>query len=256
MNINSLRELVRKPVSEHSSKPCKKGDKRAKCRRKKQSYYSPFPILFPSSMGTPRTFTPGSADGNGGEMGGGSNGGEMGGGEMGEEERVPLSVRPSRARVLHEMKKSLGLLENSPNAPNPSWGGFSIPQFGMTKMRKGGPTIGGPGFTYNVDGEEDGKGGIYDLRKSPGIGFRTEYAWRIWDAAIDVMMRDKTLTKRQVVLQAMQRAGVHHGQIDPAELRLVDMGVEWYLTDPNQTAASRGIGGTNSGGTLAGRSAP
>jgi len=226
---------------------------RRKKKKKREDEYSPFPMLFPSSMGTPRGYQAGTADMGGSQMGPGG----------GQESTVP--VRPSRARVMHELKRSMGLLEFASHSwgsaqgtsMDPSYGGYSVPQLGMVKMRKGGPTIGGPGFQYNVDGEEDGKGGRYDFKKSPGLGFRTESAWRVWNAAIEIMERNPTGTKVQILMQALGRAGVHRGQIDPSELRLVEMGIEWYLTDQGSLAARRsGSLGPNSGGSLAGPGAP
>ena len=102
-------------------------------------------------------------------------------------------------------------------------------------MRGGGPTIGGPGFHHDAEF----KGGRYDLRKSPGLSFRTEPAWRIWDRALDIMAKYKTLPKHSVLLRAMAKAGVHRGQIDPSELRLIEMGIEWYLSDSGSLAAQR-----------------
>jgi len=227
-------------------------------KRKKEPYYSPFPVGFPSQMTTPRGYQAGSGDVGGSQMG------------PGKGESV-TKVRPSRARVMHELKRSMGLMEFSSHSwgtssganVNPSWGGYSVPQLGQVKMRKGGPTIGGPGFQYNVDGEEDRKGGRYDFQKSPGLGFRTEAAWRVWLAALEVMERDPTGTKVQILVKALGRAGVFRGQIDPSELRLVEMGIEWYLTDTGALAAKRGGGmapysggPTDSGGSLAGAGAP
>lgn len=286
MNVEALRGVL-----EGKSKPCRKGDKRAKCRKRKRrlSYYSPFAILFPSKMGTPRSYTPGSANGDSGNGGGnGGNGGGMGGaggGGMGNggggaaggggmaAAKEAIQVRPSRARVFHEMKKSMGLVEYfAPNnwggtphgtSVNPSWGGYSIPQLGMVKMRQGGPTIGGPGFQNNVDGERDGEGGRYDYLNSPGLGFRTEAGWRIWRAALEVMQRDARGTKQQIMMKALERAGVFRGQVDTSEMRLVEMGIEWYLSDTGALAAKRdgssppGSGGhTDAGRTLPGRGAP
>lgn len=127
----------------------------------------------------------------------------------------------------------MGLVEYFANhswssSPNPAWGGYSVPNFGSVKMRSGGPTIGGPGFYHDAEF----KGGKYDLKKSPGLAFRTEPAWRIWDKAIEIMSRHKNMPKHSVLLRAMAKAGVHRGQMDPSELRLIEMGIEWYLSDP------------------------
>jgi len=260
VNFTALKDALG-ALSEGDSKPCRKGDKREKCRKRQWKYT--FPMLFPSRMGTPRSFKAGSAsDGSssGAAMGGGMNGG---GAPMGDSRGVPLT----RLRVLHELKKSMGLLEffsnhSSSSTPNPAWGGYSVPNLGMVKIRGGGPTIGGPGFEHNVDGEDDGAGGVYDFKKSPGLGFRSESAWRVWDAVIDLIDKDRTLPKHSILLRAMAKSGIHPGQIDPAELRLIEMGIEWYLTDPGSLAAKRagsslpGGGKTDRGGSLSGAGAP
>ena len=236
-------------------KACMPGDK--KCKKKKKSWRPVFPILHPSRMGTPRTYSPGSANGAIGMPDGGSDGGG-GAAPAGE------GIKPSKAKVLHEMKRSMGLVEFFSNhswgsQPNPAWGGYSVPSFGMVAMRGGGPTIGGPGFHH----DSEFKGGRYNLRKSPGLGFRTETAWKIWDKALEVIEKYKTLPKHAVLMRAMASAGIHRGQLDPSELRLLEMGIEWYLTDPGSLAAKRAPGGlgpgggpVDGGGTLGGSGAP
>lgn len=241
--------LTRAISKASSTKACLPGDK--KCQKKKKSWRTTFPILFPSKMGTPRTYRPGSANDSIG---------------LPADAGAPKSegVRPTKVKVLHEMRKSMGLVEFFSNhswstSPNPAWGGYSVPNFGSVSMRGGGPTIGGPGFHHDAEF----KGGRYDLRKSPGLGFRTEAAWRVWEKVLEIVEKYKTLPKHAVLLRAMARAGVHRGQIDPSELRLLEMGIEWYLTDPGSLAAKRGDGGLgpgggrpSSGGTLSGASAP
>ena len=223
-----------------------------KCRKKKRKWNSVFPMLHPSKMGTPRTYSPGSANGAIG----------LPSGEPGAGAGTAEGIRPSRARVIHELKRSMGMVEYFDNhswgtAPNPSWGGYSVPNFGSVHMRGGGPTIGGPGFQHDAEF----KGGKYDLKKSPGLGFRTETAWNIWDKVLEIISKDKTLPKHAVLLRAMAKSGIHRGQIDPSELRLIEMGIEWYLTDPGAVAAKRGgsspgSGGPTGGGHLAGAGAP
>lgn len=199
--------------------------KKHKKRKKRDRVLSAFPILYPSKMGTPFSFAPGSGNDSGGTPPA----------APGPSESV--SFRPSRARVLHEMRRAFGLIEYFNDAPNVGMGGFSLPSFAAVPMRAGGPVIGGPGFEYNGDGE----GGKYDFKKSPGLGFRTESAWRIWEKAMEVIDRDKTLPKHSVLLRAMAKAGVHRGQIDPAEYRLLEMGIEWYLSSTGALAAGRNI---------------
>ena len=232
------------------TKACLPGDK--KCEKKKRNWKAAFPILHPSRMSTPRTYRPGSANG-----------------ALGMSDGSPAApkaegVRPSKAKVIHEMRRSMGLVEFFSNhsfgsSPNPAWGGYSVPNFGMVAIRGGGPTIGGPGFHH----DSEFKGGRYDLKKSPGLGFRTEYAWRVWEKALEVIEKYKTLPKHSVLMRAMAKAGIHRGQIDPSELRLLEMGIEWYLTDPGSLAAKRGAGGvgpgggpTEPGGSFGGRGAP
>lgn len=259
---------------------CKPGEHPKDCKKKKKRRkrpYSVFPVLYPGKMGTPRTFQAGSANDSlqtGGATGssesldgGGVDGVDAPGKPLVADKGSSIDCRPSRVRVMHEMKKSLGLLEffsthawgGSPGSmnPSPSWGGYSIPGIGMTKIRSNGPKVGGPGFKPDDD---EGAGGRYHFRHSPGIGFRTELAWRIWKAALDIIDKDKTLTKPMILMQAIQKAGLNRGQIDPAELRLLEMGIEWYLVTMGAVSAKRGDGGSGGGqtgdGHLAGKGAP
>jgi len=235
-------KLLSRAISEAS-----RGRKSPGKPKRKRRWNSVFPVLHPSKMGTPYTYRPGSANVS------------LGLPDSSVVAPAPVAegVKPSRRRVIHEMKRSMGLFEYFANhswssSPNPSWGGYSVQHFGSVPMRQGGPTIGGPGFTHDAEF----KGGIYDLKKSPGLGFRTEYAWRIWDRALEIMALDKTIPRHSVLLRAMAKSGIHRGQIDPSELRLIEMGIEWYLSDPGSLAAKRdgsalpGGGPTNSGGFL------
>lgn len=237
MNIRllarAISEVSNPRVSKSVGEPC--DPLTGKCRKKKKKWNSVFPMLHPSKMGTPRTFSPGSANGAIGLPSGAAEG-----------------IQPSKSKVLHEMKRSLGLVEYFSNhswssAPNPAWGGYSVPTIGAVNMTKGGPTIGGPGFQY----DPEFKGGKYDLKKSPGLGFRTEAAWRIWDKVMDLVVKHKTMPKQAILLRAMAKAGVHRGQIDPSEMRLLEMGIEWYMTDPGALSTQRGgeaaLGGTSTG---------
>lgn len=220
-----------------------------KKRKKRKSYTSVFPILYPSKMGTPYGYRPGSANDSGGQpsppAGGGvgsaggtsSGGGPMGGSGMGGTGES-LSIRPSRARVIHEMKRSLGLTEYFDDAPQVAMGGYSIPSFAAVTMRAGGPVIGGPGFQHDGNGE----GGVYNFKKSPGLGFKTEKAWKVWEKAMEIIDKDKTLSKNGILLRAMAKVGVHQGQMDPAEYRLLEMGIEWYLSQTGAAGALRTAG--------------
>jgi hypothetical protein len=222
-----------------------------KCRKKKgkkRKWNSVFPVLYPSSMGTPKGFKAGSANDSMGPSDGAA-GGDAGGG-MGE------GIRPSRKKVLHELKRSMGMFEYFSNhswssSPNPAFGGYSVPNFGNIKMQHGGPTIGGPGFIH----DPEFKGGKYDLKKSPGLGFRTENAWRIWEKALEIIAMNKTMPKHSILMRAMAKSGIHRGQLDPSEIRLLEMGIEWYLTDPGSLGAQRG-GDSTLGGSSSGQGSP
>jgi hypothetical protein len=148
-----------------------------------------------------------------------------------------LSIKPSRARVLHEMRRALGLTEYFNDAPNVGMGGYQLPSFSVVPMRVGGPVIGGPGFQHDGNGE----GGRYDFKKSPGLGFRTEMAWRVWEKAMGVMDKEKGIPKHSILLRALSKAGVHRGQMDPAEYRLLEMGIEWYLSDAGALGAIKSV---------------
>lgn len=267
MNISELTKAIwdirRATVGHDVGSECKPGEDPKKCKKNKRNR-SVFPVLYPGHMGTPHTYDQGSAN-DSLQTGGATGpvvssdisrvGGTGGGGDyLGETEGNAVKCRPSRIRVLHEMRKSLGLLEyGDATNPDPSWGGFSVPNMAMTKIRGGGPQITGPGFPGS---DRDG-GGKYDYRKSPGLALRTELGWRIWKAALDIIDRHKAASKPQIMMMAMQKAGVHRGQIDPAELRLIEMGVEWYLTSQGSLAARRGAGAPiDSGGILSGPGAP
>lgn len=240
-----------------------KKHKKHKKRKKRRRILSVFPILYPSRIGTPFSYAPGSGNDSGGTPpdppppppGNGGNGGGMG-------ER--LNIKPSRARVLHEMRRALGIASGGDraneggdafprgsahqrlrraldeyfnDAPNVAMGGYQLPSFSVVPMRVGGPVIGGPGFQH--DG--NGAGGRYDFKKSPGLGFRTEMAWRVWEKAMGVMDKEKGMAKHSILLRAMSKAGVHRGQIDPAEYRLLEMGIEWYLSDAGALGAIKSI---------------
>jgi hypothetical protein len=160
----------------------------------------------------------------------------MGGGGMGGMGET-RAIKPSRARIIHEMKRSMGLVEYFGDAPQVGVGGYSIPSFAAVSMRAGGPVIGGPGFQHDGHGE----GGKFNFRKSPGLGFRTEQAWKVWEKAMDVIDQDKTLSISGILLRAMAKSGVHRGQMDPAEFRLLEMGIQWYMSQAGAVGASRTV---------------
>lgn len=196
-------------------------------------------MFFPSQMGTPTVGTHDVPD-LGGDSGRGGGGG----------------TSESRKSI----NEFVGHNHSWSSAPNPAWGGYSVPNFGMVKMRQGGPTIGGPGFRN--DGESDS--GNYDLgRKSPGIGFKSRESWRVWACALELMQKGKILHPKQVLHHAMAMARVPRDRIDQSEIRLLEMGIEWYLSDPGSLGAKRGagLGGqgaspTISGGFMRGSGAP
>jgi len=234
--------------------------KKHKKRKKRKRVLSVFPIIYPSRIGTPYTYRPGSGNDSGGAPAEAPPAPPSPGSGIGE----ALNVKPSRARVLHEMRRALGLKPGSDraneggdafpqgprmrlvrtalveyfnDAPNVAMGGYQLPSFSSVPMRVGGPVIGGPGFQHDGNGE----GGRYDFRKSPGLGFRTEMAWRVWEKAMDVMDKEKGMAKHSILLRALSKAGVHRGQIDPAEYRLLEMGIEWYLSDAGALGASKSV---------------
>ena len=211
----------------------KKKKKSAKARRPRYGVYGFWPIFY-SHTGTPKSgsSTGGQesplpdppADGDGGGDGGGEGGGEGGG--AGES-----IVRPSIYRVMHNLRRSMGVVnEFNGRAQDPAWVGYSVPSPLMVHMRQGGPTIGGPGFR-----NDGGPSGVVDPAKSPGIGFRSEKAWRVWRAAIDIMGSQKTLPQGAILMSAMSKTGVKIGDLDPAEVRLLEMGIHWYLDGPGKT---------------------
>lgn len=221
-----------------------------KKKRKKRKLRLVFPIIYPNRIGTPTTYRPGDTN----EFGGGTSNQQVTPPDPGPTES---KLRPSRARVLHEMRKALGqasgsdrsnmggdafkpspLVEYFNNAPQVAWGGYSIPSFSAAVTTRGaGPFISGPGFQMDYKGDT----GRYDFQKSPGLGFRTEQAWKIWEQALKIIDREPNLSKASILLRAMAKSGIHRGQIDPAEYRLLEMGIDWYLSDAGALGARRDI---------------
>jgi hypothetical protein len=198
-------------------KKSEKGKKAKKRSARRGVVRLMFPIFFRSHLGTPKasgtpSMTP---SGDGGQDAQGEPAG-------------PLSPATPRAEALSILRGIL-LGEGDPN-----WAGFQVANPAMIKMRQGGPSLSGPGFEPRVD---DGPGGNYQLDRSPGLGLRSEQAWRIWRGALEVMGRDKTLPVPAIFQAAITKAGVRMGQLDPAEARLIQMGIEWYLTDPRASAS-------------------
>ena len=232
-----------------SSKGCPKGPKGDKCRkrrakqRKRRMYrYGAFAPMFYNNTGTPKSSALSGQGYDGDTAGGGSavaDGG--GGGEM----------TASRDDVLGRIAEAMGLVEfmgtnHTAGGSGVTWSGYSVANPLQLKMRQGGPTIGGPGFRSDTGPV----GGVVDPVKSPGLGFRSESAWRVWKSALVIMSKDKIIPKNQVFMAALARSGVRVSDLDPAESRLLEMGIEWYLSDPGSTSAKRGDGIT--GGDVVG----
>lgn len=224
-------------------------EKRAKKtkKRKRRVVYGVFPpVLYPGHMGTPKSGAPYLAQP--GTMAGTGPGAPSGAPAGGAPGGMHASWVPSsRVKVLHEMKKALGLLEFSggTGAGAVSWTGFAVPNPLTVKIRQGGPTIGGPGFASDPNAPS---GGVYNTQPSPGLGFSTEKGWRIWKAAQEIASRHPELPQSAIVQAAVAKAGVKIGEVDPAEMRLVEMGVEWYLTSPG-ALSQRDSGFGASGGS-------
>ena len=246
MNFNRLRSTMallsgRRDLGD-SPDPLDEAKRRKKKKSKtKHVVYSAFPpVFYPGHMGTPKSGQPYLAQPGAMDAAGGSPPPSGGAGP------APMGASwspPSRLRVFHEMKKAMGLLEFSGASGGAAvtWTGFAVPNPLSVKNRQGGPTIGGPGFTHDQDG---GGGGVYEPRKSPGLGFKTDGAWKVWNTALDIMDKDKTLPPMAILQAAFQRSGVKVPTMDPAEARLIQMGIEWYLSSPTPYAAQRdGSGG-------------
>ena len=83
----------------------------------------------------------------------------------------------SRDRFLFEIRKSFGLFTKT---SDPTWIGYGITNPMAVSMRQGSPQPIGPGF----EPVEPGSGGVYNFSKSPGLGFRSEAAWKVWREVI------------------------------------------------------------------------
>ncbi len=222
--------------------------KEKKHKKKKTRAYSVFAPVFPSQFRTPKTDyssknvngnlpNPGSGSGPGPVPYGGYSGGP-GGGEGGS--GMTMSIPPSRRRVIHEMRSVFGQISEGDTqmTADPAWKGYSAPSPALN-VRQGGPQPAGAGFQPVAPGQ----GGRYDFQRSPGIGFRTEKAWKVWSGIVDILQKRPTLPIHAVMQAAMARAGAKFGDIDPSERRLLEMGIEWYLGDvKNQPKDSDGGG--------------
>ena len=222
-------------------------DKKKKKKRKSgyPFYGSVFAPIFPSHSTTPVT-THDDAD--------------SGSGSDSDSDDAPASapavisnsiIPPSRKRTLHEMrmvfKSVVGPQINE--VVDAAWAGYGAPNMSTVLMKHSTPQVVGPGF----DPIEPGQGGRYDFQKSPGLGFRTEAAWKIWRSVLEIIPRAPTLTVSAIIQGAMQRSGVKFGDVDTAEMRLLEMGIEWYLNNPGKfTQPKDNDGGPAGGGSISG----
>lgn len=232
--------------------------KKKKKKKKKKQPYSVFAPLWPAREGTPKTnyssqninspggYHPssGSSVAYGGSAGGpGGGGGGPGGGPA--PGGMVASIPPSRRKVIHEIRKALGNISEAgswQSAGDPAWKGYTAPSPAVVN-RQGGPQPSGAGFSP-VD---PGQGGRYDFQRSPGLGFKSEKAWRVWHGIVDILTRRPSMPIHQVIQAAQARAGVKFGDIDAAEQRLLQMGIEWFLSDPRGTQSKDSSGGGQSG---------
>ncbi len=184
-----------------------------KKRKNKYPYYgSIFAPIFPVRQGTPMSTPPVSSSGSVAPVASGVSAG------IGE-----FTLPPSRLRVIHEMRMVVSNITEYDN-----WGGTSAPSGMMADFTPGQPKISGPGFSPPA---VPGESGVYDFNKSPGLGFRTEDGWKLWRAAMQLIPRTAKLTVADIIQAAMQRTGIRFGKMDPGELKLLEMGLQWYLSD-------------------------
>jgi hypothetical protein len=219
-----------------------KKHKKKKCKQWPCSVFAP---LFPAREGTPRTNYSGqNGPGFSGIGGGHASGGAGAPGSGPAPGGMVASIPPSRKKVIHEIRLALGSLFEGDTAmtADPAWKGYSAPSPALN-MRQGGPQPSGAGFSPVAAGQ----GGRYDFQRSPGLGFRTEKAWRVWHGIVDILSRRPSLPIHAVMQAAMARAGVKFGDIDASEQRLLEMGVEWFLSDPKATQSKDSDGGGQSG---------
>lgn len=127
-------------------------------------------------------------------------------------------IPPSQKRVVHEMRQVFNEFATA---------GHSAPNAIMIDPLTGAPAM-----------DMVGSGGVYNFKSSPGLGFRTEAGWKVWRAALEIIPRYKNLTINDIMQQAMQRAGIRVGDIDAAEVKLLEMGLQWYLSNQNQAATT------------------
>lgn len=138
---------------------------------------------------------------------------------------MQVSDKQFNKNPIEELKRIFSKKEESSNA---AWTGYSGPHALQV--------FNVPNSEYQSNNPSSGR---YDWKKSPGVGFKTEYGWRVWEAALDIMAKEKTLSKSAILLAAFSKAGIPLNKVDPSEVRLIDMAIEWYLSDTGAVSAKR-----------------
>jgi hypothetical protein len=126
----------------------------------------------------------------------------------------------------------------------PSWTGYGVPNIFQVYMKHDSPGVSGPGFQP----VEPGQGGRYNFRQSPGLGFKTEAGWRVWNSVLEILPKAQLMSVTSILQAAMQRAGVKIGDVDTSECRLLEMGIEWYWSDPGKNPQPKDSTGGLPGG--------
>ncbi len=101
----------------------------------------------------------------------------------------------------------------------------------------------------NVDVRGAGMG-AYDFVNSPGLSFRSAAAWRVWRAALEIIPRSPTLTVAGIIQAALHRAGLRFGEVESGDIRVLEMGIEWYLNTPGVSRLKDGSDGAASIGSV------
>jgi hypothetical protein len=177
-------------------------------KKKKKRYPnwgSTFAPMFPQRMGTPRTShdTPPSPVG------------------------APPSPGPAEGVATHKIKSVVSEMRAVLSEYGGS-SGTSAPSAVMAGASPGVVTPSGPGFSPASSGA---RAGSIDYKRSPGLSFRTENGLRLWNMALEIMPRSPNMTVALVIQMAMRRAGVGYGKIDATEMRMLEMGIQAYLSD-------------------------
>jgi 2'-5' RNA ligase len=166
-----------------------------------RSYNSVFPPLFPDRMGTPNRF--------GGNWGPNPNHQSYGSDTAG--------AAPAGSHAFSE--------EDTFERIYQEWSG----QYKSGEMT--GPTAIGvttQDSTYPDQNQDKVDTGRYDWRNSSGLGFKTEKANTVWKMALDIMEKHPELSETAILMTAFQRAQFRMDQFAPEEVRLLQMGIQWY----------------------------